>query len=168
MSPNALVNVMTAAVVISAIALVAVAVMVFGMFRAITALKEQVSTFLPRAESFLSASEKAVAESRQHIQDVTTKANLILDTTQKQLVRVDEVMGEVTARAKVQMDRVEMVLDDTISRVHETAVQLNSGILKPLRELNGMAAGLRAAFQALLRGGRPNVSQATADEEMFI
>jgi hypothetical protein len=31
-----------------------------------------------------------------------------------------------------------------------------------------VAAGMRAAFGALFRPGRPNVAQATADEEMFI
>ena len=92
----------------------------------------------------------------------------MLDTTQKQLVRVDDVLGEATSRAKVQMERVELVLDDTISRVHGTVMELNNGILRPLRELNGLALGIRAAFQHLVRGGRPNVAQATSDEEMFI
>jgi hypothetical protein len=168
MSTDALVQVMTAAVVVAALALLAQAVMIFGVFRSIKSLREQLSGFLPRAESFLATSEKTLEESRRQVRDVTEKANTILDLTHKQLIRVDDVLGEAAGRAKVQMERVEMVLDDTISRVHDTAVILNNTVLKPVRELNGLALGLRAAFHALLRGARPNVTQAHADEEMFI
>ena len=81
---------------------------------------------------------------------------------------VEEVVSDATSRAKVQMDRVELVLDDTLSRAHETVALLHSGIMRPLREINGVTAGLRAALQFLSRGNRPSVAQATSDEEMFI
>jgi hypothetical protein len=40
--------------------------------------------------------------------------------------------------------------------------------MRPLREVNGIAAGVRAALNALARGNRPTVDRATSDEEMFI
>jgi hypothetical protein len=55
-----------------------------------------------------------------------------------------------------------------MSRVHHTVIQLNNGVLKPVKEINGVAAGVRAALDTLVRGKRPNPAQATADEEMFI
>ncbi len=168
MSTDALINVMTAAVVISSIALAAQAVMIFGIFKAIRMVRDQLNQFLPKAETFLTDTKRTMEESRRQVQEVSQKANSVLDLTQKQLVRVDEVLGEAAERAKVQLERVELVLDDTISRVHDTVVTLNNTILRPMRELNGMASGLKAAFQFLLRGGRPTVAQATADEEMFI
>jgi hypothetical protein len=45
---------------------------------------------------------------------------------------------------------------------------MHNGVLKPLKEVQGVAAGVRAAFFFLLRGRRPNPSNATVDEEMFI
>jgi hypothetical protein len=59
-------------------------------------------------------------------------------------------------------------LDDTLSRTHETVALLHDGIMKPLREVNGIAAGVRAALGAMARGNRPTVDRATSDEEMFI
>jgi hypothetical protein len=41
-------------------------------------------------------------------------------------------------------------------------------ILKPIREVNGLAAGIRAGVSHLMKGNRPNVAHATQDEEMFI
>jgi ABC-type transporter Mla subunit MlaD len=168
MNNDTLIQVMTAAVVLSAISLVAQAVFIFSILKAMRSLRDQVSAFLPKAEGFLATTEKTLEESRQQITAVTQKANSILDLTEKQMTRFDEVFSEAANRARVQMERVELVMDDTMSRVHETAIGLNNAVLKPMKELTGMAAGLRAAFQFLLRGGRPSVAQATADEEMFI
>jgi hypothetical protein len=45
---------------------------------------------------------------------------------------------------------------------------VHSGILRPVREIQAITAGVSAAVQAFLRGGRPSVAQATLDDEMFI
>jgi hypothetical protein len=60
-----------------------------------------------------------------------------------------------------------MVLDDAMSRAQETVAVVHSGIMIPLREIQGVTAGVRAAIHFLLRGRNSHV-QATADEEMFI
>lgn len=81
---------------------------------------------------------------------------------------VEEVVGDAAVRAKVQMERVELVLDDTLSRAHETVAVFHDGIMRPLREVSAVAVGIRAAVGALARGDRPTVDRATSDEEMFI
>jgi len=159
---------MTFAVVLSALSMLAMALMAFGMYRTIRSIQERTNVFLPKAEEFLVQAKAALADTQRQIREITTKANTVLDSTQAQLARVDEFVGDATQRARVQMDRAEMVLDDTVSRVHDTVLQLNSSVLKPIRELNGLAAGIRAGLQFLTARGRPTVDQATADEEMFI
>jgi hypothetical protein len=109
-----------------------------------------------------------VEESRKQIAEITTVAGDILESTKKQLAMVEEVVTDATARAKVQMERVELVLDDTLSRAHETVAVVHDGIMRPLKELNGIAVGIRAALAFLSRGNRPSVDRATSDEEMFI
>ena len=138
------------------------------MARAARAIKGQLEHLSPRAESLMDSAEKTLADSRKQISEVTAKANAVLDTTKNQVEKTSGFLTEATDRARAQLDWVELVLDDTITRVHQTAVMLNDGVLRPLRELNGIVAGVRGAVAHLLRGGRPDVSQATTDEEMFI
>lgn len=159
---------MTLAVTLSAIALIAQALLALGMYRALQSLRQQVAVFLPKAETFLRTTEKTLQDSHTQMREVAAKASSVLDSTQKQLTRVDHFVGEASSRAKVQMDRIELILDDTVSRVHETVLQLNRGVMAPMREINGLAAGVRAAVQYFVRGSRPNVASATSDEEMFI
>lgn len=168
MSPDALIYVMTGAVVVSAVALVIQAGLLFGVYKASKATRDQITVVAGHAESLLQSAQKALEQSRKQINDATTKGNEILDLTRKQLVRVDEVMAEATSRARIQMDRVEMVLDDTVSRLHATANMMHDGVMRPLREINAILAGVRTGLSFFFGGRRITVEQATHDEEMFI
>jgi len=158
----------TAAVIVSAVALATQALLLFLFYRRVRDFGEQIKTLSPKVESVLESAQQTLDQSRKQIAEVVAKANYVLDTTKDQLVRINGVLEDATTRAKVQLDRVELVLDDTINRVHQTVTTLQDGVLRPLRELAGVGAGVRAAFAHLFRGGRPSVAQATQDDEMFI
>ncbi len=163
-----LLYVMTAFVVIAGLSLFLQLLCMFGMYRTLRGLQEKVTAMLPKVESLIEASQKAVVEGKQQILEVTAKTNEILDSARRQLVKVEEVVNDATSRAKVQMDRAELVLDDTMTRAHEAVALVHGGVMRPLREIHGLAAGLRAALMHLASGGRTSVEQATQDEEMFI
>lgn len=168
MEPQVSNVIVSIAMCIVAVAVLFQAAMVFGMYKAAKELRDKMNVFLPKAEVLLGSAEKSLNESRAEIKDITTKARTMMDAAQTQLTRIDTVVTDATGRAKVQLERVEMIVDDTLSRVHGTVMELNDGVLKPVREVNALALGVRAALASLLKGGRPSVAQATADEEMFI
>jgi ElaB/YqjD/DUF883 family membrane-anchored ribosome-binding protein len=168
MSEIALLYVMAAFVIIAAIALCIQAGMLAGMYKTTKSLQESITPLLPKVESFLAKADSTVEQSGKQITEITTRASEILDSTRRQLAIVEDVVGDAAARARVQMERVELIVDDTLSRAHETVAVVHDGIMKPLREVNGIAAGVRAALESLARGNRPTVDRATSDEEMFI
>lgn len=175
MDQTTLLYVMTAFVIIAAIALCIQAGMLVAMNRTTKALHDKVAPLVPKVESLVpkvellvESTRSTVEQSKKQLAEITTRATEILDSTKHQLAMVEEVVTDASARARVQMERVELVLDDTLSRAHETVATVHNGIMKPLKELNGIAAGLKAAVAFLARGNRPSVAQATSDEEMFI
>jgi ABC-type transporter Mla subunit MlaD len=168
MDQTTLLYVMTAFVIIAAIALSIQAGMLVAVNKKTKDLQDKITPLVPQVQSLVETTKATVEMSRKQIAEITTRANDVLDSTRNQLAMVEEVVSDATARAKVQMDRVELVLDDTLSRAHETVALLHSGIMRPLREINGVTAGIRAALEFLSRGNRPSVAQATSDEEMFI
>ena len=168
MDQTTLLYVMTAFVIIAAVALSIQAGMLVAVNKKTKDLHDKITPLVPKVESLVESTKVTVELSRKQIAEITTRANDILDSTKSQLAMVEEVVSDATSRAKVQIDRVELVLDDTLSRAHETVALLHSGIMRPLREINGVSAGLKAALSFLSRGNRPSVAQATSDEEMFI
>lgn len=175
MDNQTLLLVLTAFVAVSSIALVVQMGLLFGMYKASKATQEQVTALLPQVKSVLATAEQTLGETRTRLATISERATAItdratelLDLSKTQLTRLDAVLADASTRAHTQLDRVELVVDDTVSRVHESVALVHSGIVKPLREINGITAGIRAALHAFLQGGRPQVNQVTQDEEMYI
>ena len=128
----------------------------------------QVKSVLGKAETTIEESRKSIAEITARANEITAKANDLMDMGKVQMTRVDAVLADATQRAKVQLERAELVVDDTMTRVHQSVTAVHNGILRPVREIQAVTAGISAAIQFLLQGGRPSVAQATHDDEMFI
>ena len=119
-------------------------------------------------EALAETSRAAIDEGRASIAEITERTKDILDTTRRQLARIDDVLEDASERVRVQMDRAEMVVDDAMTRAQQAVSVVHGGIMKPIREINAVAAGARAAIHYFMRGQRPHPDQVTADEEMFI
>jgi hypothetical protein len=163
-----LLYIMTAFVVIAGISSLIQLGMLFGIYRTAKTTEQKIMTLVPKVEAIVASSQKTISDSRQQILDIVNKTNDILDSTKRQVVKIEEVVMDASARAKVQLERAEMVVDDTMSRAHATVAMVHGGVTRPLREIHGIAAGIRTTIAHLARGNRPSVDQATHDEEMFI
>jgi hypothetical protein len=131
-------------------------------------IQEKVSVLTGPITGIIDTSKQTLQTVEGHIDRIGKSSNAILDTTKQQLAKVDELITDASTRAKVQMERAEMVLDDTMGRVQHTVSFVQSGVVRPVREVQGIVTGIRTALTHLGRGGRPTVDHATADEEMFI
>jgi len=175
MNQEILLYIMTGFVIIAAIALSIQAGLLYGIYKSSKAMQEQAASIMPQAKSILAKAEATLDQSRKNVVDITEKfveitgkANQMMDIGKAQLVKLDSVITDATNRAQAQLERAEMVVDDTVTRVHESVSAVHNGLMKPVREVQGVATGVRTAVSVFLRGGRPSVAQATQDDEMFI
>jgi ABC-type transporter Mla subunit MlaD len=167
MDQQTLLTVMTVFVCVAAAALLIQAGLLFGIYKSARGLQDNVQRLMPKIDGLLETSRQTIDDSRKQITDITTKTSEILDITRKQVQRVDEILEDAASRARVQMDRAELVLDDAMGRAQRTVAMVEGGIVRPLQQIQGVAAGIKTAINFLTRG-RPNPADAHADEEMFI
>jgi len=165
--------IMAVFVFIAAVALCIQAGFLFAIYKGVRNLEEKtaplvpkIDSLIPKVEALMDTSRATIEDSRAQIHEITVKTTEILEGTRKQLARVDDIMQEAVVRARAQMDRAEMVIDDTMNRAQETVALVHKGVMTPLREIQGVSAGVRAALNFLMRGRNGPV--AAADEEMFI
>ena len=174
MDEHTLLTLLTVFVCLAAIAMIVQAGFLFGIYKAARGAHESIKNFTPKAEALLpkahallETSHQTIQESRKQITDITSKASDILATTHTQILRIDGLLEDATSRAKIHLDHADTVIDDALGRAHSTVAMVHGGVVKPLLQIQGVAAGLRTAIQFLARG-RPNPAEAHADEEMFI
>ena len=56
----------------------------------------------------------------------------------------------------------------TVEAVENAGDTMRKAVMRPVREVNGLAAGISAAVSSLVKGRKSSVDSATQDEEMFI
>jgi hypothetical protein len=168
MDQQTLLTLLTIFVIVSAVALVIQAGMLIGLFVVARSLQTKITAILPDVQNVIGVTRRTIEGVEKHVQKIGTTSNAILDVTKQQLAKVDDLMTDATTRAKVQMERAEMVLDDAMTRTQQTVSLVHRGVVRPVREVYGVVAGVRTALTHLGRGGRPTVDHATSDEEMFI
>jgi hypothetical protein len=155
-------------VAISAAAMIFQAAMLYGTYKASRELRDRIVPLTVKVDALVESSRSAVDEARVKMVEITTRTNQILDVARQQMETVEELLDDASLRTRRQLRNAEMVVEDALARAQETVELVHKGILSPIRGINGVAAGVRAALQFLLRGTRPSPDQVTVDEEMFI
>jgi len=140
----------------------------FGLYRKVKKLQEQIGPLIPQAQAALEDARVTMKVTREKLEEISQKASTALDLVNRQLVAFDQTRGEFTERLRAQTERLELVLDDSLSRVQDVVGTFHRGVMKPVREVGGLLAGVRAGVETFLRGRRPSVAEATHDDELFI
>jgi hypothetical protein len=155
-------------VAVSAVALIFQAAMLYGTYKVSREVRDRILPLTVKVDALVETSRATLDEARVKMVEITTRTNQILDAAKQQMATVEEVLQDASMRTRRQLERAEMVVDDALTRAQDTVELVHKGILAPVRGINGVAAGVRAALQFLMRGTRPSPDQVTVDEEMFI
>jgi hypothetical protein len=155
-------------VAVSAAALIFQAAMLYGTYRASRELRDKIIPLTVKVDALVDTSRVTIDEARVKMTEITTRTNQILDVAKQQMETVEEVLQDASIRTRRQLKNAEIVVEDALARAQDTVELVHKGVLAPIRGINGVAAGVRAALQFLMRGTRPSPDQVTVDEEMFI
>ena len=159
---------MAIAVLISSVALLLSALATLGTYRAVRRLESQIAPLLPQAAEFLQNSRKALDEALIQFRDTGNKTQAVLDDARAEIAHISEVRADLAGRLQAQMQRIELVLDDAVSCVQTITNSMQGGVIRPLREVGGILAGVRTAVRVFLHFQRPSVDRATPDDEAFL
>ena len=160
--------VITAGVALSWLTLIVMAGAMFGVYRTSKRIEERVHPLADKAGPILDRARSVVDDTAPKIRDILDKVTEMTQSAREQVQKLEELVGDTTERARLQLDRIDIVVEDTLTKVQETTTAVQGTILKPVREVNGVVSGLRAAIATLGRRNRASVDHATQDEEMFI
>ena len=173
-------NTLLALVVVMALLFVLQTVAVVALVFAMRRMSSQMSSLMSAVEDatrnagpVLRAARDMMLESKEKLTLVSQNLVEISQLTKQQVTRFDGVMADVSDRLRLQVVRLDQLLSNTVARVEETTEMVQSSIVKPVRELSAIIAGVRTGLEFLLRrnrsrAGRAAPERATQEEELFI
>ncbi len=129
---------------------------------------DRVAPLLDSARGVLLKTQKIIDEAQPRIKEISTEAVAITKSARQQVERVGELLGDAGSRAKERLEQIDRSVDNTVEHLENAGDAMKRAVLRPVREVNGLAAGISAAVSTLVHGRRSSVDAATQDEEMFI
>ncbi|HUP02520.1 MAG TPA: hypothetical protein VMU19_00940 [Bryobacteraceae bacterium] len=133
-----------------------------------SALLEAAIPAVEQANKVLASAEKMVEETRPRVAAITDDVAGMARSGREQVDRIGVLLHDAGERAAARLDQIEGAVDSTVEHVERASGAVKRAVLRPVREANGLAAGIAAAVATLMRGRKFSVDSATQDEEMFI
>ena len=114
---------------------------------------------------FISAAKPILERTDALQQNILSTTEMIHDRARQ----LDEFLQESTDAARLQIARIQDVIDTTSTRIEDSIEIVQKQVLAPVGELTAIVRGVRAGLQVFFRGfSFPSTKQAHQDEEMFI
>jgi methyl-accepting chemotaxis protein len=117
----------------------------------------------------LNTANRIMDETRPRIAELSVETIAIAKTGREQVERLGGLLHDASERARNRLEQIDHTVESTVDQVEQVGDTVKRAVMKPVREVNGLAAGLSAAVSTLVHGSRKSsVDSATQDEEMFI
>jgi hypothetical protein len=128
---------------------------------------ESIGAVADKTGTLVVSVNRLVDDARPRVAEISDEAVAIVKTGRDQVERVGELLQDAAGRTRERLDQIDRSVDSTILQVEQVGVSVRRAVMRPVREVNGVAAGISAAMSALARK-KAAVDTATQDEEMFI
>ena len=122
---------------------------------------------LDKATQTLATTQRILEDTCPRIAEIAAETAAIVKTGRQQVERLENLVHDAGDRAKQRLEQIDHSVDATIEQLEQVGGAMKRAVMRPVREVNGVAAGISAAVSSLVRR-KSSVDSATQDEEMFI
>jgi len=129
---------------------------------------ERAVPLIDQAKTTLANANLAIEENRPKVSEITEQVAGITRTSREQVDRLGALVEDAGDRARARLAQIDDTVTDAVEQVGEVGNALKRAAMRPVREANGVAAGISAAVSTFVKGRKYPPDMATQDEEMFI
>lgn len=155
-------------IALAALCFLVQAVSAVSILRTINKIHRKIEPLADKSGPILELTESSMRELLPKLVQVAAEAVEISKTAREQVNHAGELMTDLAERAKAQVARIDGAVESTVGSVQQAGESVKDAVLRPVREVNGVVAGIKTAISVYSHGRRQSVDHATQDEEMFI
>ncbi len=160
--------VITGGVSLAALCFVAQAITAFVLLRTLSKIHDKIVPLIEKTEPILELVHSNMIELFPKLVTVSNDVSELSKTARDQVSRMGELLTDFAQQAKAQVAKIDGAVESTVGSVQQAGESVKDAVLKPVREVNGVLAGIKTAITVYSHGRRQSVDHATQDEEMFI
>ncbi len=127
-------------------------------------LTHQVNVIAGQVEGLVAVLQSTAQKAR----DIEENIVAVTTVVRERVVDLDGFLEEATDAARLQMARLQDIVETTSKRIDETIDTLQNAIIVPITEISAVIRGIRSGFDVLFGRRRHSAQRSHNDEEMFI
>jgi ABC-type transporter Mla subunit MlaD len=138
-------------------------------FDKIGPVADKIGLMVDNVTRVIGTSNRILEETRPRITEITTETAAMAKSGREQVERLGTLLHNAGERAQTRLEQIDQTVENTVEQIEHVGDSVKRAVLRPVKEVNGLAAGISAAVSTLVHGSRKSsVDSATQDEEMFI
>jgi hypothetical protein len=138
-------------------------------FEKIGPVADKIGLMVDDVTRVVRTSNRILEESRPRIAEITAETAAMSRLGREQVERLGALLHDAGERAQHRLEQIDRAVESTVDQIEHAGDSVKRSVLRPVKEVNGLAAGISAAVSTLVHGSRrSSVDSATQDEEMFI
>jgi methyl-accepting chemotaxis protein len=136
---------------------------------AVVVVVERTGELIQSVNRVTATADLIMQDVRPRIADISDQTVAIVRSGREQVERVGDLLHDAGDRTHARLEQIDHAVEATIKQIENVSGTVKSAVLRPVREVSGIAAGISAMVATLMRGRRKNsLDSATQDEGMFI
>jgi len=130
---------------------------------------DKISLVVDTVNRVIGTSNRILEDSRPRIAEITSETAAMAKSGREQVERLGSLLHDAGERAQNRLEQIDRAVESTVEQIEHAGDTMKRSVMRPVKEVNGLAAGISAAVSTLVHGSRKSsVDSATQDEEMFI
>src|SRR5262249_30209871 len=129
---------------------------------------EKMEPIAGNVSTALASANRILVEVRPRVAEISADLAAITHAGREHVERLGEILDKTGERANERLEQVNQAVAETVEQVQHVGETVKHAMMRPVREVNGIAAGISAAVSTLVKGRKSSVDAATQDEELFI
>ena len=121
-----------------------------------------------QAGKVLATTNRILEDARPRISEVSTEVVEITKEGRQQVERLGELLQDAGDRARNRLEQIDHTVESTVEQVEQVGDAMKRAVMRPVKEVNGIAAGISAAMATLVKKPRKSSVDSATQEEMFI
>jgi methyl-accepting chemotaxis protein len=147
-------------------------VILFGVRKAAAAAREDLGEIRDSVTPLIKQTHELLVRIGPRIETTSDDLAVIAHSLREQTTNVQATVTDISERARHQADRVDFMVTSALDKVDRAGAIVNDTVAKPLRQVTGILAALRAVVENLrapqAAATKPPAKGTQGDSGMFI
>jgi ABC-type transporter Mla subunit MlaD len=147
-------------------------VILFGVRKAAAAVRDDINEIRDTIRPLITETHELLVRVGPKIESTSDDLAALTHSLREQSTSVQSTVTEISERARHQAGRIDFMLTSALDKADRAGAIVNDTVAKPLRQLTGILAGIKAVVENLRApqapGPKPPVDGSPGDSGMFI